>query len=188
MKEAFEVWENLDCGEQHDYRIFSVYKNVRKGPHGREGEFVTIKAPDWAIVIPLIEKNGERFLLSVSQYRHGTERVYHEFPGGVIEPGEAPMDAARRELLEETGCEASTLELLGSFSPNPAIMMNTQYVFFASGLTKVSEQNLDEHEFVHVSEVPEREMLEKLGGGDWGHALMAASALLYCRKFALLRM
>ncbi len=187
MKEAFEVWENLGSREMRDYRIFSVHENLRRGPHGKEGAFVTIQAPDWAIVIPLVEREGQRFLLSVSQFRHGTERVYHEFPGGVIEPGEAPADAARRELLEETGCEASSFELLGSFSPNPAIMANTQYVFFASGLSKVSEQKLDEHEFVHVSEIPEREMLEKLGNGDWGHALMAASALLYARKFGLLR-
>lgn len=188
MKEAFALWETQESKKLLDCHVFTVHENLRKGPHGKTGKFITLHAPDWAIVLPVIERHGGRFMLTVTQYRHGMEQVYHEFPGGVIEPGEAPEKAAARELLEETGYSAGTLMLLGSFSPNPALMTNTQYVFLATELQKTNEQSLDEHEFVQVEELPEAEVLAMLGEGMWGHGLMAAAALLYCKKMSLLKL
>ena len=183
MKEAFEHWKTIESRELVDCHIFSVHENLREGPHNKIGRFITIHAPQWAIVIPVLEKEGSRYFVTVTQYRHGTEQLYHEFPGGVIEHGEDPCAAAHRELLEETGYSAGSLELLGTFSPNPAIMDNSQYVFIALNLVKTAEQNLDEHEFVHVDEIPESDVLDNLGHGEWGHGLMAASGLLYLQYY-----
>ncbi len=179
MKEAFELWKTIETRELLDCHIFSVHEHVREGPHKKTGKFITLHAPQWAIIVPVLERQGKRFFITVTQYRHGTEQLYHEFPGGVIEQGEEPRAAALRELLEETGYTAGILELLGTFSPNPAFMDNTQYVFLAQNLVKTSEQKLDEHEFVHVCEVPESEVLAQLGHGEWGHGLMAAAGFLY---------
>lgn len=179
MKEAFEHWKTMESRELIDCHIFSVHENLREGPHRKTGRFITIHAPQWAIVVPVLEKEGKRCFITVTQYRHGTEQFYHEFPGGVIEHDEEPHVAARRELLEETGYSTGSLELLGMFSPNPAIMDNIQYVFLASDLIKSAEQKLDEHEFVHVDVVPESEVLSSLGHGAWGHGLMAAAGFLY---------
>ena len=70
---------------------------------GVEGDYIIMDAPDWAIVIA---EKDDKFLM-VKQWRHGEAALSIEFPGGVIDKGESPEEAARRELEEETGCKAA---------------------------------------------------------------------------------
>ena len=164
-----------------DARIFRVAEREMEGPHGKAARFVTIEAPDWAVVVPAFEEDGRRRLVMVRQFRHGTDRESLEFPGGVVEPGEDPAAAARRELLEETGYRAGRLTPLGDLSPNPAIMENRFRVFLAEELAYAGAQSLDEHEFVDVVPMDEDAALAALGGEGADHALMLAAAFLYGR-------
>lgn len=181
MAQGSERWEILEDRHVADYPIFSVRERLSKGPHGKCGRFVALDAPDWAVVVPLLEDGGAKSLIMVRQYRHGSDTVCREFPGGVVEPGEDPALAAARELLEETGYRAGRIELAGSCWPNPAFMRNRFHVFVATGLARERAQSLDEHELIDVDLVPEHEALEAMGGPGWDHALMATAAWYYRR-------
>lgn len=165
----------LDCG------IFIAKERRMAGPHGKTGRFVVLDAPDWAVVVPVLERDGKRYLVTVDQYRHGADELCTEFPGGVVEPGEDPAVAASRELLEETGYKAATISLAGDCWPNPAFMSNRFHVYVAEGLELVSAQSLDEHEIVDVNVTPEDEVLAAVGFPPWSHALMATAAWYYTR-------
>jgi ADP-ribose pyrophosphatase len=133
----------------------------------------------WANVLALT-KNGEVVL--VRQYRHGVCDVLSEFPGGVVEDGEDPLEGVKRELLEETGYAAPTFIQVGKLYPNPALQTNTMYCFLALDAEKVSEQNLDAGEDIEVFLVPLHELIEMAKHGEFPHALEAAvlfQALLY---------
>jgi len=165
----------LDC------RIFRVTRVTSEGPHGKQAEFTVLNAPDWAVVVPVLDDGGPRRILTVRQFRHGSNEMSVEFPGGVVDPGEEPAAAAARELLEETGYRAASIVHLGSCSPNPAFLSNRFHVFVGAGLSRVAEQALDEHEFVDVQALPEDEVLDAVGDPPWSHALMATAAWYYRR-------
>lgn len=128
-----------------------------------------------------------RSLVLVRQWRHGIQRMTTEFPGGVIDSGETPEQAARRELVEETGFIAGKLVHLGSLSPNPALFSNTVHVYAALNLTQSGSLNLDEDEFINQVILPEEEVFCKMGHGDFVHGLMSTAMLLYVQKFSFFK-
>ena len=125
----------------------------------------------WANVVALT-KNGDVVL--VRQYRHGVCDVLWEFPGGVVEDGEDPVDGAKRELLEETGYTSSNLIQVARLYPNPALQTNALYCFLALDAEKVGGQNLDAGEDIEVDLVPLDKLIEMTIRGEFPHALMAA--------------
>lgn len=136
----------------------------------------------WANIMALT-KEGQVVL--IQQYRHGIREVLWEFPGGVIEDGEEPVEGAKRELLEETGYQASRMIEIARLYPNPALQTNTLYGFLALDAERVREQSLDAGEEIEVQLVPLEELVEKARHGDFPHALMTAvlfSALAYMGK------
>ena len=78
----------------------------------------------------------------VQQYRHGIRSVTLEIPGGLIEPDDSPEDAARRELLEETGCAANTWKLLATLSPSVARFTNRMWCFLAKDARQVARSEV----------------------------------------------
>jgi ADP-ribose pyrophosphatase len=177
-------WTRLGRRELLRCPVFTVAERENEGPGGRKGRFVVLEARDWAVVVPLVRRDGEDRFLMVRQYRHGSGELSLEFPGGVVEAGEAPAAAAARELLEETGYEADSIRLAGSVSPNPAIMCNSFHVFLAEGLARSGETDFDEHEAIDSFLVPAREVRAAMGTGQYSHALMAAALFLADRLLA----
>src|SRR5690606_28506074 len=120
-KAMIQRWETVASRVRGDYEVFRVREDRCRSPlTGAEHPFYIIEASDWVNVIPV---TPEGQIVCVEQYRHGTDEVSLEIPGGIIDPGDAsPAHAARREMVEETGYDADAIVPLGSVAPNPAIL------------------------------------------------------------------
>lgn len=125
----------------------------------------------WANIVPLTKDNE---VILVEQYRHGICEVLWEFPGGVVEDDEEPLEGARRELLEETGYTTSNLLEIARLYPNPALQTNTLYCYLALDVEKTGIQYLDAGEDIEVHLVPLDELVGKAKRGEFPHALMTA--------------
>src|SRR5215216_2522961 len=133
----------------------------------------------WANIMALTKDNE---VVLIQQYRHGVVDVLWEFPGGIVEDGEDPVDGAKRELLEETGYHVSELIPIARLYPNPALQVNTLHCFLAYVAERVCEQNLDAGEDIEVHLIPLEELIELAKHVEFPHALMTAvlfSALAY---------
>ncbi|MBQ4378432.1 MAG: NUDIX hydrolase [Treponema sp.] len=155
--------------------VYTVNETTSVAPDGSVGHYLVQDAPDWVIVIPEIDGN----FLMVKQWRHAHNGLSIEFPGGVINKGEKPEDAARREMEEETGYKAGKLTYLGCANPNPALMRNRVHFFAAENLTSTGEQHLDADEFVEYLKIPCEEVYQKIGSEEYPHALMMSALLKY---------
>ena len=162
--------------------VFSVDERYSRSPLGKLKTYSVLNTSDWAIVIPSLETERGLEFVMVRQWRHGALELSLEFPGGVIEKGEDALEAAARELREETGYIAGTLERLGVFNPNPAIMSNTVHFFLARDLRPPAGQQLDDDEYVEVETVPRAEVLAGLGKPPYIHALMGTAMALYLAR------
>lgn len=109
--------------------------------------FNSVELKDWVIVFALTEA-GE--LITVRQHRLATDKITDELPAGAIDDGESPTEAAKRELLEETGYEAKKMILLFDMDVNPAVETNRAYFYMATFCKKVDDQDLDPDEYVEV--------------------------------------
>lgn len=167
-------------------RIFDIREITSRSPENSENIFYTLHATDWVIVIPVLtDVNGEDRFLMVRQWRHGAEQLSIEFPGGVIDPGETPENAAKRELCEETGFRAGKLTHATSFSPNPAIMDNHCHIFLAENLENTHSTDLDDDEFLLAEAIPVQQVIDAMGHGSYIHGLMAAALFIYIQKKGL---
>lgn len=155
--------------------VFDVTEQAEVSATGIKGDYIAMEAHDWTIIIPEI---GGDFIL-VRQWRHASECMSLEFPGGVVDRGEEPMEAARRELLEETGFKAGEIVHLGSCYPNPALFKNRFHVFLARDLKPTGEQALDDDELLTYERVPKEEVLSSFGSGEYNHALMGTGLAFY---------
>lgn len=142
----------------------------------------TLACRDWVNVVALTPAQE---LVLVWQYRFGTDALSLETPGGVIDEGEAPADAARRELLEETGYRASDITLLCEVEPNPAVQGNRCFTFVARDVERAAEPAFDALEECEVVTVPIARLPELLDGGSIRHGLIVAALERYLRTHAL---
>ena len=170
-------WTRLTSEALQDCRVFSVHRVRARSPRtGGEHDFYTIDASDWVNVVAL---TSDDCVVMVRQYRHGAERVTLETPGGMVDPGETPAQAAARELLEETGYAADEIVPLGGVNPNPALFSNRLHGFLARGARRVRDVRNESTEETHVELVPLARLREEVRAGRVEHALVIAVAYLY---------
>ncbi len=183
-------WKSLNKELLLKTRIMDINTQSAVSPEGNVSTFIVLDAPDWAIIVPFLDKDQayqeygitEDCFLMVSQWRHGSESLSTEFPGGVVDKGEDPLIGAKRELLEETGYEAGEVIHLGSINPNPAIYKNTLHIYCAKHLKNTHTLNLDDDEFVSFKAVPVTEVKANMGKEPYVHALMATALMYYCQS------
>jgi 8-oxo-dGTP pyrophosphatase MutT (NUDIX family) len=179
MEASHLIWKEAGRKEVFNSRVFSVRDTESISPEGKKKVFTIIDAPDWVIVVPVIKSAGGLQFLMVRQWRHGSQELSVEFPGGVIEQGESDALGAARELEEETAYRAGKLIKMGDMSPNPAIMSNRVHYYLAEELSALESQNLDEDEFVDAELIPVEEVIQNMGKPPYVHALTAAALALY---------
>jgi 8-oxo-dGDP phosphatase len=142
-------------------------------------EYFVNEYPPWTNVMAV---TAERNVVLVRQYRYALGAVHFELPGGVVDRGEEPGAAARRELLEETGFGGGQWTPFLTLSANPALQTNLTHTFLATGVTPLQPPKKDPTEEVTVHVVPLVEARRIVLGGEVIQALHAAPLL----KFLLL--
>ncbi len=130
-------------------------------PNGTTLDLEVVRHPGAAAVVPLRD-NGT--VLLIRQYRHAAGGYIYEIPAGKLDPGEAPRACAARELEEEIGFRASSLEPLVSFFTTPGFTDEVIHVFLARGLTP-GTQKLDHDEVLKVVEMPLADAIAGIGDG-----------------------
>lgn len=135
-------------------------------------EFYVLEYPAWVNIIAITK--DEKFVM-VRQYRHALGIVEYELCAGVVEATDnSPMDAAKRELLEETGFGGGEWEEYMSLSANPTSMNNISYTFIARNVEAISNQELDEGEDLSVHLLSREQLMQLLQNGEIMQSLMVA--------------
>lgn len=169
------VWQEKTKQTLLKTPIFTIEESESVSSDGLKRNYILIGAPDWVTVIPVVNDN----FIMVKQWRHGSKTLSIEFPGGVIEKNETPIQGASRELKEETGFVAGKMIHLGTINPNPAFMQNKFHVFAAFDLKQTGTQSPDEDEYVNYFEMKQTDVFAEMGSPQMPHALMVAALQLY---------
>lgn len=174
---SIKKWKTLES----EYLIRRPWLTARRDkvqlPSGTvHPEYYILEYPSWVNVIA-ITVDGQ--FLMVEQYRHGLQDVFTELVAGVMEDGEEPIEAAKRELMEETGYGKGDWKLLTVLSQNPSTTTNLTYCFLATGVEPVSVQHLDATEDIEIRLLSEDEVKAMLLNDELKQALMAAPLWKY---------
>ncbi len=170
----------------------------------RRGDY---KLPNGEIIGPIYNYSKHSFsvvvatdpegrFVCVRQYRHGIDEITTEFPAGAIEfkeKSDVPyitydnivatedeaFEAAKRELLEETGYTSDNWKHLMTIPANATLANSRVHIYSATDCKRVGEQELDETEFLYVKLLSEEELLKRINGGDFKQALHVLAYYLY---------
>lgn len=169
-----EPWKKISSRKLGDFRIFTVRGDKKISPRTKEEhEFFVIESVNWVNVIAV---TPDQQLVMVEQYRHGSDTVELEVPGGMIDAKDAsPEASAQRELREETGYEGSHAKIIGSVWANPAIMSNTCYTVMVDNCRCVHPLEWDHAEELITRLVPLSEIPELVATGKIRHPLVVVA-------------
>ena len=175
-------WTRKSSKQIADCRVLTVHESTSISPESdEEHNFYFMESADWVNVMPVTAANE---LVCIRQFRHGSEKITLEIPGGMVDPGEEPAVAATRECLEETGYETDELVPLGVLNPNPALFRNRLHTFVAPNAKLVDEITNTSTEHTEVQLIPMAQVIDLLVAGEIDHALVTSTLwrMLYFLK------
>src|SRR3982751_2796504 len=157
----------LSTRRVHSGRIVNLDIDTVRFPDGSTGELEMIRHSGAAAVVPFLSDpaGDDPQILLLKQYRYAAEDFLYEIPAGRLDPGEKPVDCARRELLEETGCTAEHIEPLYTFYTTPGFIDERIHGFIATGLTG-GESKREADEFMTLETMTLSRALELIQAGE----------------------
>jgi ADP-ribose pyrophosphatase len=175
---SLRSWPLLASEVLHAFPIYRLRRDSRQSPRtGKVHTFLVLDATDWVNVVPV---TPEGKVVLIRQFRHGTGTFVLEVPGGMVDPADqSPEEAARRELLEETGYAAERFHYLGFVHPNPAIQNNRCHTFLAESVRRAQAQHLEGSEDIEVLEVPYDRIASLIERREITHALVLTAFFWY---------
>jgi ADP-ribose pyrophosphatase len=167
----------------YDGRVINLDVDTVRFPDGSIGELEMVRHPGASAIVPFLSDptGDDPQLLLIRQYRYAAEEYIYEVPAGRLDPGEAPIDCARRELEEETGCTAERVEHMYTMYTTPGFTDEKIHLFMAVGLTR-GEARREADEFVELETMSLSRALELVERGEIKDS-KTALALLYAAGF-----
>lgn len=170
---AIKPWREVRSETKLECRIFSVEESTAVSPaDGVARTFYRIRSGEWAQIVPV---TPSREVVLVREFRHGSQALSLEIPGGFVEAGESPADAALRECLEETGYRGARAVSLGTTNPNPALFANRLHSFYTPDVERVAAIANTATEQTETVIVPIADLRGLLREGTIDHALVACT-------------
>ncbi len=167
-------WKTISSTPAGDFRIFSIRSDKKISPRTQqEHDFFIIDAVNWVTILAV---TPDEQLVMVEQYRHGSNAVELEIPGGMMDAEDAsPVIAGERELQEETGYVGERARVLGQVSGNPAIMSNTCFTVIVENCRCLHPVEFDSGEDLITRLVPVAEIPALVAAGKINHPLVVAA-------------
>jgi 8-oxo-dGTP pyrophosphatase MutT (NUDIX family) len=167
-------WPTLGSRRVGDFRIFTVRSDEKISPRtGQKHDFFIIECVDWVNVLAVTPDDQ---LVMVEQFRHGSNTVELEIPGGIMDASEtSPVETGVRELREETGYTGRNARVLGKVFANPAIMTNTCHTVIIEDCTLQHAVQFDSGEDLITRLVPIAEVPQLVATGKMGHPLVVVA-------------
>ncbi len=167
-------WQKIGSSPAGNFRIFTIRSDKKISPRtGREHDFYVIDSVNWVNVIAV---TPERELVMIEQYRHGSDTVELEIPGGMMDASDASPEAAGiRELREETGYEGEQPQIIGRIFANPAIMSNTCFTLHVRDCQRKHPVEFDHGEDLMTRLVPVAEIPKLVAAGRIQHSLVVVA-------------
>lgn len=170
-------WKTLNTELKLTATIFRYLKIKRESPTtNTSSDFDVIQCFNWVNVIALTK---DQKVVLIKQYRHGTDQVTVEIPGGAVHPGEDVLLAAQRELLEETGYTSKEWSFIGRVDANPAFMNNHCDTYLALNAEKTHDQDLDPFEEIEVYLRDKKDLAHLVKEGEITHSIVIAALFLF---------
>jgi len=151
----------------YEGRVLNLDVDQVRFPNGTVGELELIRHSGAAAVVPFLDdpNEDEPRILLIRQFRYAADRFLYEVPAGRLDGGELPIDCARRELLEEVGCTAESIQPLGGFFTTPGFIDEYIHVFLATGLTHGPATH-EADEFIHPESHTLKDALRMIDRGE----------------------
>jgi ADP-ribose pyrophosphatase len=168
----------------HTGRVLDLDVDTVRFPDGSVGELEMIRHSGASAVVPVLAHDAaDPEILLIRQFRHAADGFVWEIPAGRLDPGEAPDDCARRELLEEAGAIAGRLTRLTTIYTTPGFTDERIHLFVARDLTQ-GQHRREADEFMETLPLPLSRILAMIGSGEMTDGKTVA-ALLFFSRFGL---